>query len=384
MIPNFLLNMIQEVKFTELQAYLRNTGWQRIAVGKPGVALFQRELGNNFYETLLPLSKDFADYDARILDVINEIALSENREPGQVLADLSLPPSDVVRFRVLNRDTKNGTISFPEGFNLLENAKKALLSIATDILQPEKYHKRLGLKGAQQFIDECRLGQTEKGSFVASVICPFVNQAQDDKAQQLSIFNHTEEFANSFTRKVTMRLMHTLATVKSAIDNGEENRIIDLEGENMISGNFLESILDLNPTKENSEIEILTSWSVFANRENIAPRSIKLSNDYIPVLENMVSRIKPADEGISDVFIGRISNTKANPDIKSRTEGEIVLNFILGEEEKVSKAKIILDKENYNAACEAHKNGQTVRVSGKLLSMGRSKVIENPIFEIVQ
>lgn len=384
MIASSLLNIIPELKFTELQAYLRNTGWQRIAMDKPSIALFQKEMGNRFFEAVLPLSKDFADYNARIYDVINEIAASEKRDPSQVLTDLSLPPADVVRFRVMNRDTTGGTISFLEGFNLLENAKKALLTTASDLLQPEKYHKRLGLKGAQQFIEECRLGQTEKGSFVASVICPFINQAPDDKAQQLSIFNNSNEFTNSFTRKVTLRLMDALETIKTSIDNGEENRIIDLEGEATISANFLESILDLNPSKENSEIEISTSWSVFANMENSPPRSIKFSNDYIPVFENIIGRIKPPDEGINDVFIGRVSQTKADPDPNSRTEGEIVLNYILGDEEKVSRAKIILDKPNYDRACEAHKNGQTVRVKGKLVATGRSKIIENPSFEIVQ
>ena len=383
MTANFINTNISNLKFTELQAYLRNTGWNRVAMGKNNIALFQKEIAGNYYETVLPLSKDFADFNARIYDVLNELASAENREPDQILTDLSLPPADVVRFRVRNRDTNGGTISFLEGFNLLENAKKALLTTASDILQPEKYHKRLGLKGAQQFIEECRLGQTEKGSFVAAVICPFINHTQDDKPQQLSIFNHSLEFANSFTRKVTTRLMDALSGIKSAIDNGEENKIIDQEGPEMVSANFLESILDLNPTKENSEIEIITSWSVFANPGSQPTSSIKFSNDYIPVFENMISKIKPPDEGINDVFIGRVSMTKADPDPYTRTEGEILFNYLLGDEEKVAKAKIILDKQSYSLACEAHKNGKTVRVKGRLVSSGRGKVIEAPVFEIV-
>lgn len=384
MTVNDILKAVPELKFTEIQAYLRNTGWSRIEVPKHSIALFQKQIGNNFFETLLPLSKDYSDYNYRIVDVLENIAEAENRQVHQILTDLSIPPGDTVRFRVINKDTVGGTISFLEGFNLLEGAKKALFTTACDIVQPEKYHKRLGLKGAQQFIEECRLGQTEKGSFIASVICPFVNQTQEDKAKRLSIFNHVEEFRHSLTRKVTTRLMSSLAEIKSAIDRGEENKIVDLEGENIISANFLESIIELNSTKETTEIEIITSWSVFALEQPQITRAIKFSNDYIPVLENIISKVKPVDKGFEDDFVGKISGTKAYPDIHSRNEGEIILNYIIGDEEKVSKARVVLNNEDYEKACEAHKQGKTVSIRGKLVTVGRSKTIENPFFRIVQ
>ena len=381
---NDIMKAVPELKFTELQAYLRNTGWTRFETPKQSIALFQKEVGNNLFETILPLSKDYSDYNYRIIEVLENIAQAENREVHQVLTDLSIPPGDIVRFRVVNKDTIGGTISFLEGFNLLEGAKKALFTTACDLVQPEKYHKRLGLKGAQQFIEACRLGQTEKGSFIASIICPFVNQTPEDKAQQLSIFNQTEDFKNSLTRQVTTRLMSSLAEIKNAIDKGEENKIINLEGENIISGNFLESILELNSTKETTEIEILTSWSVFAKEQPKVLKSIKFSNDYIPVLENMISQLKPIDKGFEDDFVGKISLTKADPNIHSRTEGEIILNYIVGDEEKVSKARVILSNKDYDKACEAHKQGKSVKIRGRLVTVGRSKTIENPSFEIVQ
>lgn len=384
MTVNDLLLAVPELKFTELQAYLRNTGWTRISTSNDSIGLFQKQIENNFFETLLPLSKDYSDYSYRIVDVLDSIAQAENREIHQVLTDLSIPPADTVRFRVVNRDTFGGTISFLEGFSLLESAKKALFTTACDIVQPEKYHKRLGLKGAQQFIEECRLGQTEKGSFIASIICPFINQTSEDRAQQLSIFNQSEEFKLSLTRKVTTRLMSSLAEIKSAIDRGEENRIVELEGENIISGNFLESIVELNSNKETTEIEIITSWSVFAEEQPKIARAIKFSNDYIPVLENIISKIKPIDKGFEDDFIGKISLTKADPDVHFRTEGEIILNYITGDEERVSKARVVLGNEDYDKACEAHKQGKSVKIKGKLITSGRSKTIENPSFEIVQ
>ena len=225
--------------------------------------------------------------------------------------------------------------------------------------------------------------QPEKGSYIASVICPFLNQSPEEKAAQLSIFNQTDDFRHSLTRKVTKRLMFSLGFIKNAIDRGEETRIFDLDGENIISGNFLESLVELNASKESSEIEITTSWSILATEKPELVKAVKFSKDYIPVLENIISKIRPLEIGTMDDFIGKISMTKADPDIHARSEGEIILNFILGDEDKVSKARVILSNQDYIQACEANKQGKSVKISGKLLSVGRTKIIEMPTFHII-
>jgi len=378
-----VLDAIPAIKYTELQAYLRNTGWQRRETARSDIGVFLKRTERDTHEVLLPLNRDFADYRARVVDALEQIALVENREVDQVLTDLTIDPADVVRFRVISSDTVGGTISFIEGFNLLDSAKKALFTTACDLIKPEKYHRRLGLKGAQQFISKCRLGQTEKGSFVASVICPFLNQSEEEEAQRLTIFNSSADLSTSFTRQVTRRMMWALAEVKKAIDRAEENSIIDLQGENMISANFLESIIELNSIKDSQEIEIRTTWSVLAYGDEMPANIIRLSNDYLPVLETIVSKMRPAEEGIENLFVGKISLTKADPDPNTRSDGEIILNYVLGDEEKVSKARVTLNADDYKKACEAHLRGQTVKIKGRLVTSGRSKVIQNPSLEVV-
>lgn len=141
MTVNEMLKVVPELNFTELQAYLRNTGWDRIQTPKDSIALFHKMIGEVVFETALPLSKDFSDYSYRIIDVLEKIAQVEQREVHQVLTDLSIPPADIVRFRVINRDTIGGTISFLEGFNLLESAKKFCLLQLVILFNPKNIIK---------------------------------------------------------------------------------------------------------------------------------------------------------------------------------------------------------------------------------------------------
>ncbi len=237
---NDIKQKVHQINFLALQQYLTGKKWQKQPSKKGDKAFFRQFIGDNVIsEIALPLNRNFSDYDEAIIKAINLIADNEQRAPIQIINDLLLPPADQIRFRVNNARTKDGLISLSEGFMLFESAKKSLLATAHDLLKPEVYHKRLGLKDAQQFIDSCMMGQTERGSFIASIVCPIGNHSVDDNYQQLSLFNSFEDLTSSFTRQVTTKLMNSISTVKQVIEAQNYSYFEN----NSISGNFLESLI---------------------------------------------------------------------------------------------------------------------------------------------
>jgi hypothetical protein len=373
---------VGKINFTTLNKYLQNKLWTKIQSKRTDIAIFYSDYFKE--EIICPLDRGFADYSDLMLSAVNKIAIVEKRPIEQIINDLLLPPSDVIRFRVDNKRTENGLISFSEGFALLENAKKSLLTTAYDILQPQFYHKKLSNKNAQQFIDSCYLGQTERGSFIASVVCPFINNTVDEKPSQLSLFNSEEELVSSFTRKVTKRYMSSLAKLKQVIERGDYS---DLEkpvnATDIISANFIESIIELGEYGEKEQIEIQTSWSAITPEIVDIPKTITFTKDYIPPLESIAAKLKPKDEGKEGVFIGKISRAQADPDSSNRTDGEIMFNFLV-DADKVIKAKVILNPHDFSQALDALDRGLSVRISGLLKTSGKSKVIENPVFATLE
>lgn len=69
-----------------------------------------------------------------------------------------------------------------------------------------------------QFINNCKFGQTEIGSYVVSVVCPFAELDDAEGYKQLSIFSEEEQCADSLTRKVTNRIMSNVSFIKNTID----------------------------------------------------------------------------------------------------------------------------------------------------------------------
>lgn len=374
--------VIGSVSFTALQRYLLHNAWNKKESKKDDVLIFYREKPAPT-EIVLPTNKSYADYTYLVRRAIEKIGEVENKSIESIINTLLAPPSDIIRFSVKAQDTMQGIIPLDKGFSLLENGRKALFAAACDLENPTPFHKRMSYKAAQQFIDSCFLGQTERGSFITSIICPMVNETIDKKVQQLSLFDSETDLISSFTRQVTKRFMISLEKVTRAVKEDNYDTIIYPEDNQWISSNFLESIIELGSLSDIEEVDIVPSWYSLAASPVGLPEKTSITKDYIQPIESMISKLQPKDEGSPGDYVGKVSKASAHPDKNSRDEREITFNFV-GDEDRLIKAKVFLDEKAFSIACQALDQGSNVKIKGLLRTSGRSKVIENPVLELVQ
>lgn len=372
----------EKVSFTNIQKYLQNRSWEKRESKRHGISIFFKESHHGVSEIILPTIRDFGDYQDTIIKIFEIIAKEEKSDIIQVIHNLMVPPSDIVRFRVNNPRTELGLISITEGFSLLENAKKSLFVAACDLVQPALLHKRMSFKSAQQFIESCLLGQTEQGSFIASVVCPFINDTADELPTQLTLFDSEESLRESFTRKVTARYMRSLTKVKTVIESGNHDKLEDPDEPDLVSANFIESLVELGEYGDKDEIEISTSWSYSAPEAVNIPKSVTFTKDYISPMQSILKKLKTVEESKEGVFIGKISKAQAEADASNRSEGEVYFKF-LSDDDKIVNAKVSLSKNDFDTALQAFKDGSNVRISGKLQTSGKTKIIEAPRFELL-
>lgn len=377
---------LTQINPLEVASYLINTGWEAIKSRRPHINLFTIEREGETYEITLPLNRNFKDYSYAINNVAERIAEVEHLQLAEVVNRLITPAADVVKFRRSDIYTQNGTIPFNDGIRLFENAKKALYVVVCDLLEPKLYHKRLSLKAADAFIERCSFGQTERGSYVATIVCPFSQADKPDIANQLSLFNEIPDYSNSFTRQVTSKLMKSLSQVHTAIETKQLSSIQNIVNPaDVISGNLLEALLELNGSDNNSaEIEISTQWAPSAPmKKDLVPTSVKFNQADFPPIEVEIERIQQTEvKSRPGVFIGRISLIQAEPNIEERTNGEAILNT-LDQEGKLIKPKIVVSPQELELVMRAMKEGANVRVRGILSSRGRNKSLEYTTLELL-
>lgn len=380
---NYILDLAVKVNYLAFQQYLLHKGWKKISTKREDVVVMVSPDDNQNFDLLIPLSRGFADYSQSITQAIKKVAVFENRDEIQLMNDLIAPPSDIVRYRIENESTVNGIIPLKAGFDLLESAKKSLLSAASDVLSPTLYHKRMSYKQATQFIDACFLGQSERGSYIASIICPFIKLTKEDKPSQLTLFSTEDSLSSSITRSVTKKLMTSVVRLKRAIESGDTEQIEKAEANDIISVNFLESLVEMNEFTQGSVIEISTTWAPTIPAPEGIPSSVQITNDYIEPIKSLIDKIRPDVVETKGDYVGKISAIEANPDVQNRENGEITFVFI-NDEQKAMSAKATLSATDIHLAIKAFDDGKNVRITGTLKILSRQKIIEPTSFQIIE
>lgn len=360
-----LTEMAGKINHIDLSKYVSDLNWKKYEGRlKQGIAVYQKTIDNELYQITIPCDRNLYDYDFAMRQVIETLSFTENKSEEQLILELLNPLSDILRVRHISPSVDNGSILFEDAINLFENSKKLLLNATLDCYNYKRIYRGRAPENVQQFINNCRYGQTEIGSYVISLVCPFMSLA-DGGIQQLSIFTDEEESAFSITRKATKKLIESIAEIKEIIDNGNDLSEIIEDPEKKISVSFVESLSNLNINKENNSLEINATWAPTIRQNKPKITKIEISHDYYAPLKSVVDRYKREDEATTNIIEGRISKLNASPNIEERKNGKATLVYI-NNESKAKKITLDLTKDDYDIAILAHSEGKTIRARGEI------------------
>ena len=232
-----------------------------------------------------------------------------------------------------------------------------------------------------KFLSSCRFGQTEIGSYVVSVVCPFAELDENEDYKQLSIFSDEEQCANSLTRQVTSRVMKNISFIKNQIDNGEMDKLILQDGDKIISANFYEALGGLNLDSNGADVEFIAEWSPIIKNTDCVKNRILLTHDYYQPIETTIERLKD-ETNKSTKIIGRIKKLESSPDVQKRKIGKITVVY-LDENDKRKTVTVNLNKNEYDKAIKAHERGFHVEIVGEI-SCGRNASMSCESFAVIE
>jgi hypothetical protein len=369
----------------DARQYALATGWRRLDLpvrDSPGffgrVAVFERP-ENSDEQVLIPLDERTSDYDARMGEATLAIARWENRPLVQVANDLLYAASDMLRFRVASAVVEGGSLPLEDGLRLLDGVRTAILSAAHSVLSPARYHKRMSKGEAEEFLRACRMGQTERGSFVATVACPLRAVPTD----QALIDTNDDPFA----RKTTTLLMRSAAELVSAIETDRVREMVERNKQNpTVSANLCDAIMRMKPSVDGTELTIAASWSKLraAPAGVDVPRTVRIQQSYFPVIEDVKQELRPGGTAERDTFVGVVDTLDGEPGPAGQIQGDVVLRVMV-DDEKLIRARTTLDAASHAIAVEAYRMQEIIRIDGVLIRGKRNGTIDNPAnFQIIR
>lgn len=358
--------MAGRISYVDLCKYVSDLNWIKFS-GKvrEGIAIYQKTISKELFQITIPCDRNFSDYAFAIRKAIGTLSFTESKSEEQLILELLNPLSDILRVRHISSNVENGSILFEDAINLYDNAKKMLTNAALDVTNYKRIYKGRITDSVQQFISKCRYGQTEIGSYVISLVCPFVSIDDSGKAQQLSIFSDESNAAISLTRRATKKVMDSVCIIKNTIERGEDLSEVVEDESQQISVSFIESLTNLNLAIPGSALEIKAKWAPTIH-ENVSQSNIvEISHDYYSPLQSVIEKYKADDEKESYIIEGKIADLKAPPQLEKRTKGNAKLVYIADDSSRTKSITLVLDPDNYNVAIRAHQEGKTIRAVGK-------------------
>ncbi len=318
------VDALRALKPLEVSAYLRAKGWRQAADlhGKASLWLLTSE-GNEF-DVTVPQRRDMGDYALRISEVLETLAKLEQRSELDVLRDLLTAAADLIRVRSPSQDADNGTLPLEQAVEFVERSRDMMLAAACATLDKRAFFAKRKAQQAMDYLSHVRMGKTERGSYVLTILSPVAPPFQ------------------------------------AAISKG-------------VSANLCDAVVGLSDVSSGHGLEIQVSWSRSRPVDGDVPARVFLASDTMPIIQEAARQFRETGP-FEDVEVeGVVTRLDRGPEA---VEGEVTIYGNV--EGQFRRMTLRLEGETYSKAVQAHDLRQTVKCTGDLVKEGRGYRLQNP------
>jgi hypothetical protein len=355
--------VLESVQPLEVATYLRSVGWA--LAGRIGDAAWVWKQADQ--SVAVPENTEFADYARRLAELLDTLSQTEQRSELEILHDLSTSMSDVVRLRVLSGVAADGSVGLQEGVTIVGSAKDMILSAARAAVMPRAYFRSRLPGPADEYMKKVRLGQTEQGSYVVTLLCPVSPELGPSDLASLA------EIDEPFDRRVTRTLAGAVAKCASASreaalkQNMEPFTSAVRDG---VSANLCSAIADIGEGLEEGQIHVSFSWARSRRAPDVASRAV-IPHDAIPVMREAARVLREtfADEDFE--LIGPVVRLESDD---PATGGDVL---VYAEVDTWRRIRVHLEPPAYLQAVVAHEQGVEIYCRGSLRKEGRYFTLRN-------
>ena len=358
--------LLRSVRPQDLRVYLQSKAWvERGALSEYGAVWLLRRSNQRPMEALVPNTADIDDYPARISDLLSVLEVVEERPQTAILVDIFNVLADVIRVRAADEGTSDGTIQLDDGVRLVRSARDMVLSAASSAADPKPLYPNRPSEQVRAFIQHSRMGQSETGSYVITVLSRIAPPTNLELIPGLS---------DPFERVVTRTLAEALQVVQrganNALSNGDLKPLTESYRQG-VSANLCDAIVEMSGPSRHA-LEIIFSWSPAYPIPADSPERVKLQPEHISIIEEAGKRLRETAPQEDFQLVGVVIGLQ-------RAEGDIlgkitVLGFV---ENKPRRVYLELASEAYEKAAGAHLARIPVSCTGELVKLGRTYVLKD-------
>ena len=354
-------NNLSVVSPAALATYARIQGWTKTDTFGSHSDVY---IGNGLPELLVPRTRNIGDYQRVVAQLVGIFARVADMSEITLYNDLMTTDRDVIRVRV---DGGDSTVDINEGASLISGARDMLLAAACSLNSPRPLYRAGANREAVEFLSQVRLGQTEPGSFVVTLLPPVIVPPL-----QPPLVEGAGDADPPVARRMTRRLYDALHATKQASErtvSGDNDAFADAVGSG-VSANLCEALVQM--IEPFPALDIRLTWAK-TRPLTVARRPVQFTRDDVPMLSE-ASRVFRNREPKPDVQL--LCSVQRLQRDDSETDGTVTLRTSI--EGTIQSVVAVLSQSDYNKAIDADKGKEPIIAEGDLERAGQRWRLLNP------
>ena len=355
---------LKEVTPGGLAAYARSAGWTKAEPYGDAADVWN---GESRPEVVLPrtdLLGDYASVVSRLVEIFAEVSGTDELA---TLRNLLEADHDVVRVRALENAAK-GSVALDSGVKMVSHARDLLLAAAcATVGDPQPVYRAGAHTQATEFVKRVRLGQTEHGSFVLSLMVPVPPAIQPPLDESWE-----PEGPEPLSRRILGRLVEALMAARSASErwnSGAGHHGFEEAVAAGVSANLCDAVAGL--IRRTRRLELSVTWAI--NRvARHSPARVAFSETYREPLKEAARIFRARAPRPDSRFPGSVHKLTRG---QQEVEGVVTLKAEI--DDRIQSVTAVLDETNYRVAIRAHEARNPVIVHGDLERIGQRWRVTN-------
>ena len=348
----------------DLAAYAQNAGWAKADPYGDAADVWQ---GEGLPEILLPRTDVLGDYPSVVSRLIGIFSEESGKDEIATLKDLLEADHDVIRVRAMAEAT-NGSVGLNVGVEMVSHARDMVLAAAcATVGPPQRVFRARANKKAAAFMEGVRLGQTEHGSFVLSLMAPVA-----PTTARLLDGSRLWFKQEPLSRRVILRLVEALQASRRAAerwDSGLRHQELEAAVFSGVSANLCDAVVGL--IESTNRFEVSVAWAT--NRgARLPPELIEFSEVDRRPLRAVAKVLRTSGPRPETPFVATVHKLTRD---QRALEGVAVFKTEL--HGRIYSVQAVLDEKSYRLAIRAHEAGSRVIVDGDLEKIGRGWRVKN-------
>lgn len=367
-------------------AYLNSTGWSLVQDDDVRQNWASDDPRRSRSVLMLPKDPSFDDYGDVFAQALRRLERLNDWDAHELYTHILSARSDVLYIRAAQL-TSDGSIPIREAQQLLDGAVDMITAAARWTVSPRGHYGPRMSGAVKEFSDELRMGHTQRGSFVITVLTrldataatkPADSGTASLKAAPAALEGHTRLTAGliaPFQRQVmtslALGLTYAQAATQQALDSEDGTDAVDYEDavRHGVTAQLCEALGEMTDQTGVQALDLSFAWAPAEPAAPPAVDRIVFDRPTTPVLRAMRDRLSPQKPAARNVTIlGFVTRLERGQDAE---EGTVTVEGYVGGQEQRA-VRVPLTGTAYAEAVQAHENRRTVEARGRLVKEGRN------------